>query len=313
MQTIQASSPGTAEKPIGEAILLPAGLLVAAHERGVFLLSPDGDERAHWDVPAYELAVADDGASALAVYGHRQTDPYLLNRIDLVTHRVTPVPPFHAYGVGRSFDGSSLTIATEDGLHAIDLTTGARLWSLLDSRGRSVDEHKRTATHLSAICTRERGLIRTVERWTWELPSLRALDRRANTKTWGAMFIKAVPVVVTGATADGTIVFIDLRDGELVECVQPLVDPEVVRPLDDYAEIAVDGHHSALLQEKSNHALVTFRERERHRPVGAAAFPGARSAYFGAYGDVATAYTEDGRIIAMDLRTRAVLANLKTL
>ncbi|RKQ88243.1 hypothetical protein C8N24_6285 [Solirubrobacter pauli] len=127
------------------------------------------------------------------------------------------------------------------------------------------------------------------------------------------MFIKAVPVVITGATADGTIVFVDLQDGELVECVQPLEGPSVVRPLDNYAEIAVDGDHSALLQERSDHALVTFRCRERHEPVGAAEFPSTRSAYFRAYGDVATAYTEDGRIIAMDLRTHAVLANLKTL
>jgi hypothetical protein len=67
VKTIRATDPDEAENVISEAILLPAGLLVAVGERGVRLLAPGGDETARWNVRASSLTIADDGTKALII------------------------------------------------------------------------------------------------------------------------------------------------------------------------------------------------------------------------------------------------------
>jgi hypothetical protein len=208
-------------------------------------------------------------------------------------------------------------VETHDGLKAIDLTADPprSVWSAFEGGDSSVMEHQRTASHLSAIvvhCRHGSSEIRDVERWTWELPSRRVIDRRTDTQTWGYMFTVAAPLRVSATTADGTLLYAQRRAGNLVECVTPIQRTETVRLLDDYAEFDVDGDYSALLQETATDAKVTLRDKERHAPVAVVTFPGARFACLRAHGDTATTYTGDGRIVAIDLQTCETLVNLRT-
>ncbi|MDA0180107.1 hypothetical protein OJ997_07350 [Solirubrobacter phytolaccae] len=315
MNAVRAAEAGAAGAVISEAILLPTGVLVAAGNAGVFLLTPDGREEARWDVRASSLTIADDGTSALIVGPHRSG--FALHRLDLATHELTPLPTLTGYGIAPTFDGTTVTIEGHEGLRAFDLTTDPPriAWAEFERSDATVQEHQRSPTRLSAIVSFRRGEDPTVvgvERWTWELPSRRVIDRQADTETWGDMFTVAAPLRVSATTADGTLVYIDRLDGDLVECVKPVDGPETVRPLDDYAEVDVDGDRSALLQETAIDARVTVRDAA-HAPVAVVTFPGTRFAHFRAHGGTATAYAQDGRIVAVDLRTGEALANLAVL
>src|SRR5262249_16093272 len=74
--------------------------------------------------------------------------------------------------------------------------------------------------------------------------------------------------------------------------------------------LVADGGRSALVQETATDAKVTLRDGEGHTPVPVATFPATRFPSFPVHGDTATTYNADGRIVAIDLRTREVPVNL---
>lgn len=195
-------------------------------------------------------------------------------------------------------------IAADDGLEEIDLATGGTLWSKFGGRA-GVEELQRSPTRLSAIV----ATGAKVERWTWDLPSRRLLDRLVRTTTWGSDYGFAAPAV-TALAADGTILHLGRDGDDYFDCVTPIDGPEIVRPLDDFAEFTIDGDCSALTRETMTGVEITLRNAE-HAPVAVITFPDASYGGFRAFRGVATAFA-DGRVVAIDLRTQAVMVNLRT-
>lgn len=85
---------------IADAILVPAGLLIAAGDRGVHLLSGEGDTLAHWDVRATDLVIADGGTSALI--GERSGQTFSLHRVDLSTSELAALGTVAGYVRSRT-------------------------------------------------------------------------------------------------------------------------------------------------------------------------------------------------------------------
>ncbi|MBE2315552.1 hypothetical protein DVA67_006165 [Solirubrobacter sp. CPCC 204708] len=270
-----------------DAVLLPAGVLVAHGALGVRLLRPDGRELARWaDTPADQLIPADHGTSALVV-AHGESVAQV-RHLDLTTRRLSHVAALAGYRFLDTFDGA-IVIAAHEGIEGVDLTHAPprTAWSELDQR-TEVRHLARTATSLSAIVDTPlegRPGERSIERWTWRMPA-RALEQRdLQSDEWA-------PDAQT--TAGGRVVWIE---GDHLR-TDP--GPRDGRPLDGPSAVAVSG---------DRYALITGGRVEVARAT--LEFPEADGVRLRVFGDVATAFSTDGRVLAVDLTNDELLARLR--
>jgi hypothetical protein len=273
---------------VRDAVALGRGVLAAAGERGLLWLAPDGRVTARWDVPAHRLVVADHGSAVLvAAPGEHRLE---LQRFDLVTRRLTPLPALERHLLPDSYDGAVLHAAGEQAIVALDLLADPprALWAQ-EERTQLVVAFARSPTRMSAVL--ELPLLgrlheRNVERWTWELPSLRLRIREP---------LEGLP---DGVAADGALFAtgeVRRRDGR-----------ELPRVPDGWA-LVVSGDRSALAEP----GRIVLRG-QFHEPEVAVAFPDAPPPRFRAHGELATVWTDDGRIAVVDLAARELRLSLRT-
>ncbi len=297
---LRADAPAAPGPGIAAAIALELGVLIAARG-GVSLHRHDGRELARWDVPAVQLSVADHGGSA--ILGVRGESLIELHRLDFATRKLTRGAVLPSAYMLDTYDGAVLIMVPpgRDALHGIDVTSDAPriLWSELEGDSRIIDV-RRSARWMSAIVDvplQARPGERSRERWRWELPSRRLRSRTAEISE------------VARIAADGALLWVAEQD-EYLEFVElPSGERRSFTLGETWREHLVAGEHSALWSSAGEELLVTVSAGPRHDAIATLAFPDATTPRVRAHGDIVTVYSDDGRIIAVDVRTRETVAN----
>ncbi len=273
---------------ISDAVWLSTGLLVAAGERGLLRLTRDGRVAQRWDVASERLVVADHGGAVLiAGPGEGVTE---FHRLDVVSGRVRPWASLPRTPLPQSYDGGVLIVPGPTGLEGIDTTSDPPrvLWNEVGSDGY-VLAFTRSATHLAAIVDLPlagRRRERSIEAWRWELPGRQAFQRDLRTDAWADDPEAAV-------TADGTVVWMAVETGHRL----PLNGATRAEPAGLGAAYVISGDHAAVAHEDTLTLERTFAV------VGATRFR--------VHAGVATVWSDDGRVVCIDLAGREVVANLR--
>ena len=298
------AEPGAAT--VGDAVCLEQGLLVAVGERGLLLLAHDGRTTARWSVPADRLVVADHGAVVLVVSHGERLDE--LHRLSLGPRRVTRWASLPRATALQSFDGAILTHAQPDCIAGID-TLGARpreLWRELgdDSRVLAVTRGERWMSAIVDVALQGSRAQRSIERWTWELPSRRLRSRELWAHDW--------PVPTLQTTADGTLLWLEQDELGATEHRQDVDRRQQTARAPAGAALLVSGEHSALLAAADGELRVSVRAgAPGHAALAVVAFENAATAGFRVHAGVATVWAPDGRVVAVDLATRAAVASVR--
>jgi len=194
------------------AVALDGGLLIAAGERGLLLLTLGGRVRARWDLAADRLIVADHGGVVIIVTeGERISE---LHRLDLHTRRLAPIATIDGQIAADSFDGGTLVLLRGGELLGVDITSRPlhEVWSEFGASS-AIYAVTRTATSMSALVNVPLHATaggRSTERWTWELPM-----RRLRTREPGAWELDGTANYAL--TADGTLLWSVADERGLVE------------------------------------------------------------------------------------------------
>lgn len=288
-----------------DAVALPAGVLVAAGERGLVLLTRDGRVRARWAVLAHRLIVADHGAAVLVA--GRGEALHEVHRLDLATRRLRRWASIASPALPDSFDGGLLTVVDRAGIAGLD-TLGERpreLWRELDADSIVLD-CSRSPGRLSGIVDvplQGSRSARSIERWTWELPARRLARRELFRDDW--------PAPATRITADGTLLWLDLDEDDPREERRTIDGERVWQLAPPDGDLLVSGEHSGLVVPDAGEVRLTLRSPPRQEAVAVIAWAGATSPAFHVHDGVATAWVPDGRIVVVDLATRTALAVLR--
>jgi hypothetical protein len=159
---------------VTDAAVLPGGgMLAAAGELGVFLLSRDGKVSARFAEPAHAIVISDQGDRAILVAKRGET--FRVSRLDLLTRRLQHWCDARFTRFAPDFDGATWFVARGDTLYAIDAMASrwTHLWKV-DERGASVHAIARDARWLSALMVGPQQC----EVWTYELPSITLRSRQ---------------------------------------------------------------------------------------------------------------------------------------
>ena len=301
-----------------DAVALPTGVLVALGAAGVRLLTPAGRVKAHWHVPADRLVVADHGHGALLlVHGEQLVEAY---RLDLRTGRLRRWACLPRVLVADTFDGSILPVVDPDGLALLDVIGTAgdtpaavdrprTVWREFE-RGVSVLGLGRRADRLSALVSGAAiGLDGRPQLWTWSIPGMTLRARRPLD-----LAIQTSGPITSLAVGAGT--------GLLVlhgEAARPLLqwhpaDYQPARELDATHVVGVTaaGPHLALRLAGSQGQAVnvlTPDSPESH-PALRVVVPDADDLRLRHHGPVITVLDTAGRVVAADVGTHRVVANL---
>jgi hypothetical protein len=300
-----AASPMPGQVDVHDVVALPGrALLVANGDVGTQLLTLDGRVRARWDVPADRIIIADTSGSALLV---RQAGAISeLNRLDLVTRRVTPWTVLRVHAIAASFDGGTAFVVDDDGIALLDVLSAKPqvLWRELDREYR-VLRLGRTPQRLTALIRVPpvRGAsASTMELWSWELPTMTLRIRRRVELDDGiddvAMLEETAVVLTADEGTDPKLTYFRAYREPIVAACAPdtVIDADgaslaVVRPIDDGRSfVTVDiGDHQAAIHATFPPGSGRIRMREHDGAV--------------------TLCDERGRIMAANPATTGVLAN----
>ena len=281
-----------------DAVVLDHGLLIACGTQGLRLLTLDGRPRGRWDIVADALGVADHGDAVLVIGGGESLAE--IHRFDLTTRRARRCGAFSSMFLAGSFDGGVLTTLDANGIAHIDVTEDQprELWREVD-KDTVVHDLTRSPSSLSAIVNTPLQMRdeRSLELWTWELPSRRLLRRELAQRRVG------------GAREDDSG-----RDAAVVHG----------------RRIGRDHRASTGRRTPANAARARGRARDRQRrrrgprlwpvhasrsvstarPTPSSSSRASRVPRIRSHADVVTVWSPDGRVVAVDLATRATLANL---
>lgn len=288
--------------PVHDAAALPRGAVLAAHgQLGVRLYGPDGRTRARWDVPADQLVVADNGASALLV---RRAGSLLdVHRLDLLSRRVRHWALLRARLIATSYDGVVAVVVDDDGIAFFDTLSDAPrvLWRELDA-ATEVFAVNRTADRLTAIVgTRGQGLV---ELWVWELSSQLLRVRRR---------LDLTPELTALVTADAAALLrTDDGDGDAKLACLRGHDRPVVTPIPSEDAVSADDVVVLLQRPVGSQLLATLEVPDQIEPLHVT-FPvdAGRVAVHARAGTV-TLHDDTGRIVALDGASGEVLASFAT-
>jgi hypothetical protein len=281
-----------------DAVVLDHGLLIASGTQGLRLLTLDGRPRGRWDIVADALCVADHGDAVLVIGGGESIAE--IHRFDLTTRRARRCGAFSRTFLAESFDGGVLTTLDAGGIAHIDVTEDQprELWRELD-KDTVVYAIARSPACLSAIVNTplQARDERSVELWTWELPSRRLRRRELAHGRW--------PETAT-TTAAGTLLWCTAEDsGATTE--HRLADGHLRSlPAPEGAYVIVSGDIEGLV-DPDGPRVALRRDGEAQAVVE---LPGVEDPRIRSHADVVTVWAPDGRIVAVDLATRATLVNL---
>jgi len=172
LELTMRTEPGS--EPIRDAALLPDGrVLLALGDAGVRLTDSTGRCHATWDTPAHSMVVADSGVVALAV-AHR--GPFLvIAKLDLISFGRTTLGAHFLDGVASTWDGARLFAWQGDSVSLLDTQSDRldALWRVGDLGGR-VGTLSREPGHVAfGVWDPKRCEI-----WSYDEASLRLQSRR---------------------------------------------------------------------------------------------------------------------------------------
>ncbi len=157
---------------ISDVAFLPDGrVVVAMGEAGVKLLSRDGRTVAHFDQPAHQLVLSDNGDRAIALA--KRGEVWRLARLDFLSRRAEYWVEARIDAFANDYDGSMWFVGAGEDFYAIDATAKRfdAIWRVPD-----IEANVQAVTRSSSSC-RFIGSGWGLEEWHYELPSLRLRSR----------------------------------------------------------------------------------------------------------------------------------------
>ncbi|MDQ1654120.1 MAG: hypothetical protein QOI35_3320, partial [Cryptosporangiaceae bacterium] len=254
--------------------------------------------RNHWHAPAHELAVADGGGSVVLV-AHRG-EVRELHRLDLVARRVRPWLSVRAARVLQSFDGGLLPIVDDYGLAFLDAaaSTPRVLWREFDRDTHVIDIARSPGSMAALVQLPAHGGGAALELWRWDLPSLMLRER--------------TPVVP--GDADGHA----LSASGLLLTRHPDPDGaslrlggELLRTAPPDTRLLASGEVMAVATPTGIQTVVDVGT-EIGAPVARVAIPDAGDVGIRHHANIITVRDSRGRVVAVDLVARGVVADLRT-
>lgn len=304
--------------PVFDAALLPNGrTLVALGEAGVRLLTRDGRTVAHFPPPAHHLVLADSGDRALALADRGEA--YRIARLDLVSLRSESWCEARLTAFAAEYDGSLWYVAApEEGFLVIDATAPrwAAVWRTRDVGGR-VWRIRRSPTHCTLLTAGEEW-----QRWTYSLPGPVLRYRQALEIDEDELFQAGC-----GVSADGKVLRLMLRSPEAVSgsmehyaSVQVLGGAQALElglaaGTEEGAQSLPDDHSVWIVPLRRPHEMVLhlLEIEAGDLPVARARLRlhGARRASVRLSAQHCTVADDLGRLLVIDLRTGALLRDLR--
>lgn len=318
--------------PIFDAVSLARGrFLLALGEAGMRVVSSTGQTLAHFDEPAHDLVISDQGHRALGLA--RRGRFSRITRVDLVRRRATPWCDYEATVYAKTFDGWSWFVADKGALTALDIGADQpkQLWRNKDCIPKSVS---RSLTSLWA----HQNPGPDGELWQFDLPGSELRSR-----TTVGLPVSQGGVFWGAPNSNGQLPFLThrlrIRDDELAAGHEFAMDL-LGRPLNpdaDEASLRLLGtlgpgnnyrHTSGLpadaqtlgLAQIGVHSLILSREPESvlrlvNALTGALrlslSMAGSTQLGTRVQGERVLAFDEQGRLMAIDLHTGSVQRSLR--
>lgn len=170
--------------PVHDAVLLPNGrMLVALGEVGARLLTRDGRTITHFDQPAEELVISDNGNRAIALA--RRGEVWRLSRLDLVAWRCEDWCDAQIDAFAPTYDGSLWFLGAQGDFYAIDAQAKGfeGLWRV-PAAGVEVLSVARSESSCSFVTADERSEL---EEWIYRLPLLTLRSRTSPSQLAGTV------------------------------------------------------------------------------------------------------------------------------
>jgi hypothetical protein len=287
--------------PVLDAAVVGGGVLVALGDLGVRLLTRDGRTAARWNVPADRLVVADHGGTVLLGVGSGEVVD--LHRLDVATRQVRRWATVRLRALLPSFDGGLLVGQDAEGLVWLD-TTGPRprvAWRELDA-GTQVHAVSRSPEALAALVTSSPpGWPSRVEIMSWKLPKLRLTGRRKLPPERMHRFALT--------PAGGLLSCGDPGPGGTRPTLARYEGQQRVAQRDASGDLFADGGVEAeVIPSGAGRWSVQALGRDL-TPVAVLTLPSPPR--LRGQGRVLLTFDGEGRVVAVDLARRAVLANLR--
>ena len=301
--------PEPGRMPVLDAVVLDGSrMLVALGEAGVRLLTLDGRVAARWDVPADQLVVADSAAQVLLVTRRGRVCEF--HRLHVPTRRISRWVSVAARHVVPSYDGGLAIVVDDHEISFLD-TLDERpraLWRELDAT-YEVHDISRSPTALAALIRVPQGSAAAgadLQVWRWDIPTV----------TLRARWPLALEGIVAGkVTANGHVLVLRREGDQETTSVAVMHGASVThsRPIPDATESAhllASGDVTAVVHTQGDGARIEIGDG----PDAVGFFEGARgdAVEMRAHAGVVTVWDATGRIVAIDLAQRTVLASLRT-
>lgn len=283
---------------IHDAVALDAGpIVVALGEEGVLLLRPNGALLARWDTPAHRVVPADHGGRLLLLADRESAVE--VSVLDLATRRIRPVGPLRLRLVASSFDGALWIVADEQGLAVVDLVAPRPtvVWRELDPMLQPL-QLERSPTHLSAtVAVRDHegdGPDR-IERLRWLLPAMTSPIRTVLPAD-GLRAVTASSELDVSLVGQTTVL-------EGFSRTVALSDAPVL-------SLLTDADAFALVRSRPPGLLVLVGADRVDTPLHTIELPGKAALGLRRHGETVTVWTSAGQVVALNLRTAQLAANL---
>ncbi len=306
---VVTAQPDPGQLAVHDAVALPGGAILVAHgDLGARLLTVDGRIRARWDVPAFQLVVADHGGSALLVA--RRGAVSEVHRLDLATRKVRPWATLAVRRFVPTFDGTNVFAVDADGIVVLD-ALGERptaVWRELDREAVVYDIARRPDSLAALVLLPPVAADQAarLELWRWELPGIILRRRPAVTidDALGGAITAAGDLVTLLGAPDGSSYVLRHNDAR---GVVPRRLPADVTPT-----IAASGDLVAVFAATEQSTTVEVATVPTWSVGVQAVIPRAVGPRFRAHAGLATIFDQHGRILVVDLADRQVVANLRT-
>lgn len=171
-------APEAGTQAIADAVALPDGeFLLALGEAGAVRVDARGRWLARFAVPAQQLVIATDGASALALVRREQV--WRVSRLDLARGQSQDLGMHRFDAFARCFDGVGWTVASGHRVQVLDTTRGLSevLWQVADLPGPVVALDAGTEVETWLLRVGNDDNDHDLQQWRYTLPARRLRER----------------------------------------------------------------------------------------------------------------------------------------